>query len=47
MVKLIVIWYDGTRDVHYYESRAKAEKVENGLYTAFGKQVEYTCVIDC
>ena len=44
MYKLVIIGYSGKKDIHYYETREKAEKVESGFITAFGNQITYTAV---
>lgn len=44
MYKLVIIWANGEKIVHFYETREKAEKVEFGFITAFGNQIEWTTV---
>ena len=39
MYKLIVIWNDGTKETHHYETMELAEEAEYGLRMAFGSQV--------
>ena len=45
MYKLTVIWENGNKDVHYYETKEKAEKVAAGFETAFGNQIFYIYVM--
>ena len=42
--ELVIIWTSGEKDVHEFESREAAEHAERGYKTAFGNQIEWTCV---
>lgn len=42
--ELVIIWYTGEKDVHKYFTREEAEKAEHGMRTAFGNQIDWSCV---
>lgn len=39
MYTLIIVWNDGSKEEHDYETRQQAEKAARGYETAFGQQV--------
>lgn len=45
MYTLIIIWENGEKQVFQYDTYEKAEEIKNGFLTAFGLQIEYTCII--
>ena len=42
--RLLVIWYTGEKEEHTYTSYEKAKEAEKGYYTAFGNQIQFTCI---
>jgi hypothetical protein len=44
MYQLVVIYSDGQKQIFDYESRAAAERAENGMRIALGNQIAWTCV---
>jgi len=42
MYKLIILWEGGEREEALYATEKEAEK---GYYTAFGKQIFWSCII--
>ncbi len=41
MFKLLVIYWDNTREEHEYSTREEAEKAAAGYRMAFGNQIQY------
>ena len=41
MYTLIIIWTDGSREEHNYETRQQAEQAAHGYMIAFGGQVAW------
>lgn len=44
MYELVVIWVDGSKEIHTYETKEKAEKAGNGYKMAFGNQIQWVGV---
>lgn len=44
MFELVVVWYDGTKDVYDYDKRADAERAELGMRVALGTQIQWSGV---
>lgn len=45
MYKLIILWEGGEREEALYATEKEAEEAEKGYYTAFGKQIFWSCII--
>lgn len=39
MYKLFVVWYNGEKEVHEYNTREEAQEAADGIKMAFGGQV--------
>lgn len=44
MYELVIIWKSGERETCIYNTREEAEEIERGFHSAFGNQIEFTCV---
>lgn len=44
MYELVIVWDNGDKDVSTYPSEEKAEKAELNMRTAFGNQIQFSCV---
>lgn len=44
MYKLTIIWCTGEKETYDYTTREEAEKAELGMRTAFGNQIDWSCV---
>lgn len=44
MWELVIIWFTSEKDIYTYPTREEAEKVELGMRTAFGNQIDWSCV---
>ncbi len=42
MFELIVVWFDGSKDVYKYDDREAAERGEQGMRMACGNQIQWT-----
>lgn len=42
--ELVVTWDTGDVDVYEYGDRRQAEKAADGMRTALGNQIRYTCI---
>ena len=41
MFELVVVWYDGSKNIYEYDSREKAEEGEDNMRMALGNQVAW------
>lgn len=44
MYELVVIWYNGDKNIYTYDDRDEAEQAESNIRMAFGEQVSFTCI---
>ena len=42
MAELIIIWESGEKETHEYDTYEKAKEIEQGMKTAFGRQIAWT-----
>lgn len=39
--ELVIIWYNGEKEIHAYNTKEKAEEIGQGMKMAFGNQVQW------
>lgn len=44
MYRLLIIWEDGQKAENYYKTEDEAKEIESGYYTAFGRQIQFSCI---
>ena len=44
MYKLTIIWTTGEKEEYTYSTQEKAKEIEKGYLTAFGQQIQFTCI---
>lgn len=42
MIELVIVWYDGSKDIYEYADEQSALKAEKGMRIALGNQIQWS-----